>query len=110
MFALQLVSDTRIGSAEFGGYHYQRHLAWSFCDRQSKAALLRNLAVARIDANQQLIDRKLEYYAHLYGVSVEELLQRIMDADDQKISIAKLHQVLAAESGQPDDLEPGIDE
>lgn len=101
----QLVTDTRIGSADFGDYHYQRHLAWSFVDRQSKAALLRNMAAARIDANEAQIDRKLQFYADLYNITLEQLMQRIMEADERKTSIAKLHQVLAAEAGLgPEDL------
>jgi hypothetical protein len=96
---ISLVADTRIGSAEFGEYHYQQFLGWSFCDRQSKAALLRNLAVARTDANQESIDRKIAFYAKLYRLTSDELLERIRLADEQKISIAKLHETLAKEAG-----------
>lgn len=94
-----LVADTRITSAEFGDYHYQQFLGWSFCDRQSKAALLRNVAAARTDANQDSIDRKLEFYARLYKTTPEQLLERIREADEKNISIAKLHQILAKEAG-----------
>jgi hypothetical protein len=93
------VADTRIGSAEFGEYHYQEFLHWSFCDRQSKAALLRNVAVARTDANQQLIDRKMAAYAQLYKISLEQLKERVRLADEEKISIAKLHETLIKEAG-----------
>jgi len=94
-----IVADTRIGSAEFGDYHYTEFLKWSFGDRQSKAALLRNLAVARTDANQELIDRKVAYYASLYKMTEEQLVDRIRLADEANISVAKLHQTLAAEAG-----------
>jgi hypothetical protein len=93
------MADTRIGSAEFGEYHYQEFLNWSFCDRQSKAALLRNVAVARTDANQELIDRKMEAYAKLYNLTTEQLRERIREADERGVSIAKLHQNLAKEAG-----------
>lgn len=102
MQQLKLVADTRIGSAEFGDYHYTEFLKWSFGDRQSKAALLRNLAAARTDANQELIDRKIAYYANLYKLTEEQLIERIRLADESNISIAKLHQTLAAEA----DLDP----
>jgi hypothetical protein len=92
-------ADSRIGSSEFGEYHYEEFLKWSFGDRKSKAALLRDVAVARTDANKDLIDRKIEFYADLYGLSVEELIDRIREADDRKTSIPKLHEQLAQEAG-----------
>jgi len=88
-------SDTRIGSAEFGDYHYDRFLVWAFVDRQSKAALLRNLAVARTDANKDLIDDKLQYYCDLYNLGQAELLERIRQADLKGISIPQLHKLLS---------------
>jgi hypothetical protein len=94
-----LVADTRVGSAEFGDYHYNEFLKWSFGDRKSKAALLRDIAVARTDANKELLDRKIAYYCHLYGLTEEELVDRIRQADEDNISVAKLHQTLAAEAG-----------
>lgn len=106
----KLVADTRIGSAEFGDYHYSEFLKWCFGDRQSKAALLRNLAAARTDANQDLIDRKMSYYARLYKLTEDQLFERIRQADEQNISVAKLHQTLASEAGlNPKDVKPYAD-
>ncbi|NJL57295.1 hypothetical protein HC928_20740 [bacterium] len=96
---LKLVVDTRVGSAEFGDYHYTELLKWAFGDRKSKAALLRDIGVARIDANQDLINRKIDYYINLYQKTEEELVERIRQADEEGISIAKLHQTLADEAG-----------
>lgn len=94
-----LVADTRIGSAEFGDYHYTQFLMWSFGDRKSKAALLKDIGVARTDANQESIDRKIAYYARLYNLTEDQLIDRIRQADEENVSVAKLHQTLAAEAG-----------
>jgi hypothetical protein len=96
---LVTVADTRITCAEFGDYHYQEFLSWAFLDRQSKAALLRNMAIARTDSNQALIERKLSYYARLYKKTVEEIQQRILQADDEGLSVVELHRRLATEAG-----------
>lgn len=102
-----LVADTRVGSAEFGDYHYNEFLKWSFGDRKSKAALLKDVGVARTDANQELIDRKIAYYSRLYGLTEEQLIDRIRQADEENISVAKLHQNLVAEAGlNPKQIKP----
>jgi hypothetical protein len=107
---LKLVVDTRVGSAEFGDYHYTELLKWAFGDRKSKAALIRDIGVARVDANQDLINRKLDYYITLYGKSEAELIERIREADEEGISIAKLHQTLAEEAGlNPKKVKPTSD-
>jgi hypothetical protein len=95
-----VANNTRITSADFGDYHYQQFLNWTFCDRQSKAALIRNLAVARTDANTELISGKLEYYTELYGLTMAELQKRIFEADAEGISVAELHRRLTAEAEQ----------
>ncbi len=92
------VATTRLSTAELGDYHYQRFICWAFCDRQSKAALSRNLIAARTDANADLIDDKLQYYAGLYGLTLEELQTRLMQSDQDGVSIAELHRQLAAEA------------
>lgn len=93
---MRIMSDTRIFSAEFGDYHYRRFLAWSFVERQSKAAFLRNLAVARTEANRSEIDDPLDHYAKLYSLPLEELLEAIYNADRNGVSVAQLHQRLEA--------------
>lgn len=94
--SVKIMSDTRITSAEFGDYHYRRFLQWSFAERQSKAAFLRNLAVARTEANRNEIDDPLLHYSKLYGLPLEELLDAIYNADQNNISVAQLHQRLEA--------------
>lgn len=92
------IPDTRILSADLGQYHYVRFLLWAFSDRQSKAALLRNAIVARIDANASSIDEKLNFYSQLYAVTPNQLSERILAADREGTSIVKLHDILATES------------
>lgn len=94
------ITDTRISSSDFGQYHYALLLYWSFGDRKSKAMLLRDIAVSRCDANKSLIDDKLAEYAGLYGLTIDELKAKIMEADRDKVSIAKLHELLEGGDGQ----------
>jgi hypothetical protein len=77
--------------AEFGDYHYRRFLQWCFSERQSKAAFLRNMAVARTGANEDLIDRAIEHYCKLYSLTAEELQEYVFLADQNNVSIAMLH-------------------
>lgn len=88
---LRPVADTRITSAEFGDYHYRKFLEWCFTERQSKAAYLRNLAVARTGANTGNIDTAMDHYCKLYGLSREELQEYVYLADQNNVSIAMLH-------------------
>lgn len=88
---LSPVTDTRISSAEFGDYHYRRFLLWCFAERQSKAAYLRNMAVARVDANQDVINNISSHYCQLYDLSLEELQEYIYLADLNGVSISMLH-------------------
>lgn len=94
---IAMSDDTRIGASEFGQYHYDRFLYWSFGDRKSKAALLRDLAVARTDGNLELIDAKLDEYARLYGLTVDDLKALIKEADQTGMSVPKLHKQLQDE-------------
>jgi hypothetical protein len=88
---LKPVSDTRITSAEFGDYHYRRFLEWCFTERQSKAAFLRNMGVARTGANQDNIDRAMDHYCKLFDLSREQLQEYVFLADQNNVSIAMLH-------------------
>ena len=88
---LSPVSDTRITSAEFGDYHYRRFLQWCFSERQSKAAFLRNMAVARTGANEDTIDRATDHYCKLYQLTPDELKEYVFQADQNNVSIAMLH-------------------
>lgn len=85
------VSDTRISSAEFGDFHYKKFLEWSFTERQSKAAFLRNVAVARTGANLDSINVAIDHYCKLYKLTREELQEYIYIADQNNVSIASLH-------------------
>ena len=100
MKVLVEVADTRISSSEFGEYHYQLFVQWAFIERQSKAAFLRNIAVARTEANRSEVDDGLEFYANRYRMTVQELIDRIAELDQQKLSISQIHQRLDEESQQ----------
>lgn len=94
------VADTRIGSSEFGDYQYARFLEWAFFERQSKGAFIRNISVARTEVNEAngVISGQREYYCRAYGLSKDELLRRILEADSQGISIPELHRRLIEEA------------
>jgi hypothetical protein len=92
-----IVPDTRISSAEFGDYHYKRFLSWCFVERQSKAAFLRNVAVSRTESNREEINHGFNHYCKAYGLTEEELLECLTQADANNVSIAQLHERL--ESG-----------
>lgn len=92
----EIVSDTRISSAEFGDFHYKRFLAWCLVERQSKAAFVRNIVVSRVESNRSEIDQGLAHYSRLYGLSEEELLEHVYRADRNNVSIAQLHERLEA--------------
>lgn len=88
------VSDTRISSAEFGDFDYKRFLVWAFTERQSKAAFLRNIGVARTRDNLSVTDTALQHYCELYQLTDDELRTYIYLADQNNVSIAALHQRL----------------
>jgi|GEM_PF-5996343 len=95
-----MASDNpKVLSAAFGAYHLRLLRGWAFCDAKSKATLIRDIVVARIEANQPLLAEKLEFYAKKYNLSVEEFLDRIEQADREGVSVPRLHQQLAAEAG-----------
>lgn len=85
------VTDTRIFSAEFGDFHYKKFLDWAFVERQSKASLLRNLAVARTDANLGPTAEGLQHYCEIYQLELAELREYLYKADQNGVSIAALH-------------------
>lgn len=68
-------------TAELPIYHYKRFLLWAFSDRKSKANLAKDVLVARVEANQALIDLKLEEVAKSYGITVEDLVDKVIQAD-----------------------------
>jgi hypothetical protein len=90
--------DTRIGSSEFGDYQYAAFIEWCFYERQAKGAFLRNLAVARTESNATLIETQRAYYCRVYGISEDELLRRILEADAEGITIVELHRQLIDEA------------
>lgn len=90
--------DTRIGSSEFGDYQYAKFIEWCFYERQSKGGFLRNLAAARTEANQSVIADQRNYYCRVYGISEDEMLRRILEADAEGITIVELHRQLTEEA------------
>jgi hypothetical protein len=96
-----MASDNpKVMSAAFGAYHLRQLRGWAFCDAKSKATLIRDIVVARTEANQPLIADKTEFFVKKYKLSsADELLDRIEQADREGISVARLHQQLAAEAG-----------
>jgi hypothetical protein len=86
--------DTRFSTAPLPSYHYKRFLFWAFCDRKSKSNLSKDILVARTEANETLIERKLLDYATEYNLSVEELSDLILQANIDGLSFAKLHEGL----------------
>ncbi len=94
---------TRITSAEFGDFNYQQYLEWIFVEGQGKAEHIRNMAVARTEANRPRAIEGLNHYAKVYGLSVEELGRRIRELDAQKKTILQIHRILQEEA-----LERGV--
>lgn len=94
--------DKRIGTAELPLYHYKRLLLWAFCDRKSKANLAKDILVARVESNQVLIDLKLAEAASSYGLSVDDLIAKIFDADSgsTKKTAAQLESELEKSAGK----------
>lgn len=92
------VADTRIGSSELGDFQYARFILWAFLVRQSKGGFIRNIAVARTEANEPSIQQMTEFYCAAYGLSEEELLRKVLEADALGKSSVELHRQLEAES------------
>lgn len=90
--------DTRIGSSEFGDYQYAKFIEWCFYERQSKGGFLRNLAVARTEANEPVMASQRDYYCKVYGISADELLRRIIESDAEGTTIVELHRQLTEEA------------
>lgn len=94
---------TRITSAEFGDWHYLQLLCWAFTDKkQSKGTLIRDIGAARVedDGNRAVLHEKLQEFVKMYGLgSVEELRERVLQADKDGVTIKELHRQLADAAG-----------
>ena len=98
MKVLITVADTRISTAELGDFHYQRFLQWALVENQAKGAFAANIIKARIASNEGLINSGLEFYANQYGLSVEELQQRVADLDAEGNSVPQIRRKLQQEA------------
>ncbi len=94
---------TRITSAEFGDWHYVQLLCWAFTDKkQSKGTLIRDIAAARVEDgnNRAVLHEKLQEFVKMYRLgSVEELRERVLQADKDGVTIKELHRQLADAAG-----------
>lgn len=94
---------TRITSAEFGDWHYVQLLCWAFTDKkQSKGTLLRDIGAARVEdaSNRAVLNEKLQEFVKMYCLgSVEELRERVLQADKDGITLKELHRQLAKAAG-----------
>lgn len=89
--------DTRLSTAALSPYHWKQLVLWAACDNKRKSALSRDILVARIEANRELIDLKVSAYADEYGVSVERLTEAMLKLDTENVSPTKFHDRLKAE-------------
>jgi hypothetical protein len=103
---------TRITSAEFGDWHYVQLLCWAFTDKkQSKGTLLRDIGAARVEDvhNRDVLTEKLQEFVKMYRLnSIEELRERVLQADKDGITLKELHRQLAKAAGV--ETEETIDE
>lgn len=94
---------TRITSAEFGDWHYLQLLCWAFTDKkQSKGSLIRDIAASCVEnsSNRAVLHEKLQAFVKMYGLgSVEELRERVLQADKDGVTIKELHRQLADAAG-----------
>jgi hypothetical protein len=63
-------------------WHEKRLLFWAYCKGTTKTQMAINTLQARIEANEQQIDRMLAERAESLGISVEELQQQILEASN----------------------------
>lgn len=63
-------------------YHYRRGKLWAWAKGRGLAALVSDVFQARMEANDDLVDRILTDRAQDLGISVEELTQRILNDKD----------------------------
>lgn len=96
-----MATDLRIGTAPLSSYHHQLLLLWAFCDRKTKGMLGKDILVARSESNKQLIDDKLLHFARAYGLTVEELIERIVQADANNQPLSTLQDELEKSSEVP---------
>lgn len=62
---------------------HERYLKlWAWAKGQTPTALLGNIAQARIEANQEQIDRMIAGCAESMGVTVDDLEAKILGEDD----------------------------
>jgi len=95
----------RIFSAEFGEWNYREFLCLCLRERQSKAQYLRNLAVARTEANRESTYAALDYLANKVGISVDELKDWIVRQDSRGKSIVQMIRYLESfEGGELGDI------
>jgi hypothetical protein len=97
--------DTRISTGALPPYHLKRLLLWAFCDGKPKSTLAKDIIVARIEANEELINRKVADYAEEYGLSVEALTEVVLQTGIGGKSFKQLHELLEKDVGQGDEAQ-----
>jgi hypothetical protein len=98
-----MASDTRISAAELGEFHYARFILWAFVERQSKAQFGRNILVSRTEGNRAEIDQGLAFYVSHYKINLDELQNRVLELDEQGLTIAQIHEILQGKK-KPEDF------
>lgn len=79
----KLESGTEVAAKRFPiklpPWHEKRLIWWAWCKGVSKTGLAQNTLQARIEANEEMIERMLEEAAADQGISVDELKQKIIE-------------------------------
>lgn len=67
-----------------GEFHYKWGKLWAYSKSRTLSRLITDVFEARLEANLDMIKEMIEDIAKQRGISVEELIEEILDSDESE--------------------------
>lgn len=74
----------RLSLRGLGEFHYKWGKIWAYCKSRTLSRLITDVFEARLEANLDLIKEMLEDIAKQRGITVEELIDEILNSDENE--------------------------
>lgn len=85
----------RFTTSDFSEYHTEELILWAFFDGKSGVGqMIRDIVQARVEGNNDALDRKKKRYSEIYGIPQEELRDTIVRMVKEKQSFKKIEEFL----------------
>lgn len=84
MAPLKISKNRRLSLSPFSDFHYKWGKLWAVAKNRSLAKMIVDVFEARVEANREDIELMIRDIAKQRGITYEELVDQIMNADEEK--------------------------